>query len=164
MDREYEGLVTRAIAFAIDAAIINVVAIVVAAGMALALSVLHLPSGFDPVLVACGATAYALWSLGYFVLFWSSTGQTPGDRVMRIRVQVAAGGGGPPRPARAVIRMGGLLLAALPLFAGFLTILVDDRRRGLHDMIAGTVVVAAREEPLPPLRGRDDPALLTRIG
>jgi uncharacterized RDD family membrane protein YckC len=163
MDGEYEGLVTRAIAFAIDAAIINVAAIVVAAGMALALSVLQLPSEFDPVLVACGATAYALWAFGYFVVFWSSAGQTPGDRVMRIRV-LMAGGGEPPRPARAVVRMVGLLLAALPLFAGLLTILVDDRRRGLHDMLAGTVVVAARDEPLPPLRGRDRPAPLTRVG
>jgi uncharacterized RDD family membrane protein YckC len=34
-----------------------------------------------------------------------------------------------------------LTLAALPLFAGFLLILVDDRRRGLHDRLARTVVV-----------------------
>jgi uncharacterized RDD family membrane protein YckC len=34
-------------------------------------------------------------------------------------------------------------LCILPLFAGFLPALVDDRRRGLHDMIAGTVVVHA---------------------
>ena len=163
MEGEYEGLVTRAIAFAIDAAIINLVAIVVAAGMALALSVLHLPTGLDPVLVASGATAYALWSFGYFVVFWSSTGQTPADRVMRIRV-VMEGRGEPPRPARALVRMVGLLLAAIPLFAGFLTILVDDRRRGLHDLLAGTVVVSAREEPLPPLRGRHAAAPLTRVG
>jgi uncharacterized RDD family membrane protein YckC len=37
------------------------------------------------------------------------------------------------------------VLAALPLFAGFLTILVDERRRGLQDMIAATVVVSAHE-------------------
>lgn len=33
------------------------------------------------------------------------------------------------------------------VFAGFLTILVDDRRRAVHDMLAGTVVVPAPPEP-----------------
>jgi uncharacterized RDD family membrane protein YckC len=143
----YEGLVTRVIAFALDAAIINLLAIVAAAGVALALSVLHLPNSLDPVLVALGGAAYLLWTIGYFVVFWSSTGETPGDRVMRIRVCVADGGG-PPRPSRALLRMVGLLLAAIPLFAGFLTILVDPRRRGVHDMLAGTVVVAV-PDPAP---------------
>jgi len=67
---------------------------------------------------------------------------------MRIRV-VLAKDGGRLRPGRALVRLGALVLAALPLFAGFLTILVDDRRRGLQDMIAGTVVVAAPEEEQP---------------
>jgi uncharacterized RDD family membrane protein YckC len=39
------------------------------------------------------------------------------------------------------VRFVGLTIAALPLFAGFLIILVDDRRRGLHDRLARTVVV-----------------------
>ena len=34
-------------------------------------------------------------------------------------------------------------MSIIPLFAGFLPVLVDDRRRGLLDMIAGTVVVYA---------------------
>jgi uncharacterized RDD family membrane protein YckC len=52
-------------------------------------------------------------------------------------------------PSAALLRFAGLILAALPLFAGFLTILVDDRRRGVHDMLAGTVVVPAPHEPSP---------------
>jgi uncharacterized RDD family membrane protein YckC len=38
-----------------------------------------------------------------------------------------------------------MALAALPLFAGFLLILVDDRRRGLQDRFARTVVVYAAD-------------------
>ena len=140
----YQGLVTRAIAFAVDAAIINLVAIVVAAGVSLSLSVLGSPDLLEPVLVALSGAAYAFWSIGYFVAFWSSTGETPGNRLMRIRV-CNADGSGPPRPARALLRLGALVLAVIPLFAGLLTILVDDRRRGLHDMLAGTVVVASPE-------------------
>jgi uncharacterized RDD family membrane protein YckC len=48
-------------------------------------------------------------------------------------------------PRRAALRFAGLVLAAIPLLAGFLPILFDERRRGLHDMLAGTVVVAAPE-------------------
>ena len=62
-----------------------------------------------------------------------------------------AGLGGEPAagPSAALLRFAGLILAALPLFAGFLTILVDDRRRGVHDTLAGTVVVPALPEPSP---------------
>jgi uncharacterized RDD family membrane protein YckC len=141
----YEGLVTRAIALALDGAIINLVAITVAAGVALALSVLHFPDSLEPVLTALGGAAYVLWSIGYFVVFWSSTGETPGDRFMRIRVRLAHSGE-PPRPLRALVRLGALVVAVIPLFAGLLTILIDGRRRGLHDMLAGTVVVAAPDE------------------
>jgi hypothetical protein len=37
----------------------------------------------------------------------------------------------------------GLTLAAIPLGAGFLPILFDERRRGLQDMLARTVVISA---------------------
>jgi uncharacterized RDD family membrane protein YckC len=145
----FEGLVTRTIAFAVDAAIINAVALAVGAAVALALSILHLPDWVRTTAIAIGGVAFAVWVVGYFVTFWATTGQTPGNRILHIRVRRAppddaagvAGEPGPLRPARALVRFAALLLAALPLFAGFLPILFDDRRRGLHDMLAGTVVV-----------------------
>jgi len=137
--RVHVGLVTRAIAFAIDAALINATAIVTAAVVGLAFSVLTVPEELRTVAVAMGGVAYVLWTVGYFTTFWTTTGQTPGNRILRIRVTTAAGGRLLPR--RALLRFVGLTLAALPLFAGFLLILVDDRRRGLQDMLAGTVVV-----------------------
>jgi uncharacterized RDD family membrane protein YckC len=153
----YQGLVTRTIAFVLDAGIINLVAMVVGVAAGLAISVLPLPNSLDPVLISLGGLAYLLWSTGYFVVFWSSTGETPGDRLMRIRVCMADRSG-PPPPLRALVRLGALVLAAIPLFAGFLTILVDERRRGLHDMIAGTVVVGVIDEtPAIPLSGRRSP-------
>ena len=137
---EYEGLVTRAIAFAVDAAIIDLIAIVVAVALGLALSILSISDDLQTVLLACGAAAFAVWTVVYFAVFWSTTGQTPGNRLMHIRV-CDADDGAVLSPRRSLLRFGALLLAALPLFAGFLTVLVDDRRRGLHDMLAGTVVV-----------------------
>jgi uncharacterized RDD family membrane protein YckC len=135
------GLVTRALAFSVDAAIINVAAAAGAAALALAASVTGLSATASlAAAVTCGA-AYVVWSAAYFTTFWSTTGQTPGSRLLRIRVEPAAGGG--LRVRRALLRFAGLILAALPLLAGYLLILVDDRRRGLHDRLARTVVVEA---------------------
>jgi uncharacterized RDD family membrane protein YckC len=78
----------------------------------------------------------------YFVGFWSATGQTPGMRFMRLRV--ATGRGAPPSVPRSLARFAGLLLAILPLLAGFLPVPFDARRRALPDYVAGTVV---RYEP-----------------
>lgn len=137
----YVGLATRGISFALDAVVINVVATVVGIGASLILSLLHLPSVLKTVLEVVGAVAYFLWLIGYFVVFWSTTGQTPGARVMQIQVQT--GNGGTIKPRRAVVRAVGVLLAALPLFLGFASVLFDYRRRAFQDWLAGTVVVVA---------------------
>jgi uncharacterized RDD family membrane protein YckC len=139
--RRYVGLITRVLAFAIDAGIVNAVAIVTAAVVSLTFSVVTVPDEVQVVVAATGGVVYLLWTVGYFATFWATTGQTPGSRVLRIRVIPASGDRLPPR--RALLRFIGLTLAAIPLFAGFLPILVDDRRRGLHDMLARTVVVDA---------------------
>ena len=51
-----------------------------------------------------------------------------------------------PRPSvgRSLVRLVGLVLAIVPLFAGFLPVLFNERRRGLPDFLAGTVVVYDR--------------------
>jgi uncharacterized RDD family membrane protein YckC len=85
----------------------------------------------------------------YFVLFWSGAGQTPGMRLLRLRVCDLAGRA--PSAGRSVVRFVGLLLSIAPLFAGFIPVLFSERRRGLADYLAGTVVVydplPAAEEP-----------------
>ncbi len=138
---QYVGLVTRAIAFTFDAVVINFVALVVTAGNALILTLVHLPKQAVAVILAIGGVVYVLWNVGYFVVFWSNSGQTPGNALMRIRVVAANGGKLPPR--RALVRYGALLLAALPLFAGFVSVLYDRRCRAFQDYVARTVVVDA---------------------
>jgi uncharacterized RDD family membrane protein YckC len=140
----YIGLVTRALAFALDAAVINAVAILTTAVVSLTFSVLELPDQVETIATAVGGVAYVLWTIGYFVTFWSTTGQTPGNRVFRIRVRAV--GGERLLPRRSLLRFLGVTLAALPLFAGFLLILVDDRRRGPQDLLARTVVVDASDD------------------
>ncbi len=143
---DYAGFVTRAIAFAIDVALIDLGAASVAIVVGLGLSALDVPSAVVTVAIAVGGVAFIAWFVGYFATFWSTTGQTPGARVMGVRV-ACAGTGGPVRLRAAVVRLAGMVLAAIPLCAGFLLILIDDRRRGLQDRLARTVVVYAPDRP-----------------
>ena len=113
--------------------------------LGLGVSILHLPSQANKVLAAIATVAWILWSVAYFVFFWSSTGQTPGDRVMQIRV-LAERARRPIRPLRAVVRFGGLILAALPLLAGYVIMLWDDRGRCLQDRLVRTVVIYVPRE------------------
>ena len=137
---QYAGLVTRAVALGLDGALVNGVAALVGLMVGLALSILHLPSQWDAVVAAVTAAAWVIWSISYFTFFWSTTGQTPGARVMAIRV-VDRHGHAPIKPTRAVVRFAGLILAAIPLCAGFVIMLWDDRRRCLQDRLARTRVV-----------------------
>jgi len=135
----YAGLVTRAIAFAIDAVVINAVALLVAAVIALASTVLYIPPDAKTVILAVGGAAYAIWSAGYLISFWATTGRTLGNRLMYIRVVPTKGGKLGYR--RAFRRFVGLVLAVIPLMLGLVGILVNSRRRGLQDRFADTVVL-----------------------
>ena len=152
--RDYTGLVTRAIGFGIDAVIIDFAAVAVAAIVALALSLFNVPSRIDTLLAVIGAVAFIVWAAGYFVTFWSTTGQTPGARIMRFRVLAPDVEHGHIGPRRALLRLLGMMLAAIPLFAGFFMVLYDDRRRGLHDRIAHTVVIDVSDAETPANRRR----------
>jgi uncharacterized RDD family membrane protein YckC len=143
----YAGLASRGIALAVDALLANVVFVTAAALVQLVASLF---GGLRPHWLA-GTIAGSAWLfvvVGYFVAFWSSTGRTPGMALMRVRVLDRFGK--PPRAGRSLLRFGGLVLAIVPLFAGCLPMLADDRRRALQDFIAGTVVVYTDDVQLPP--------------
>jgi uncharacterized RDD family membrane protein YckC len=135
--RQYAGLATRGAALAFDA--LAALAIFVT-GSAVAALIASLVGGVRPHWLA-GTLLGAAWLVvagGYFTLFWSTAGQTPGMRLMRLRVRRENGGG--LSLGRAIVRVVGLALAIIPLFAGFLPALFDERRRALPDYLARTVV------------------------
>ena len=143
----YAGIATRAVALAIDILIVQIGVLLGAAVLALVASLVG-GMKLDTVAAALAAAAWIITVDSYFVLFWSTAGQTPGMRLMELRVTTARGA----RPgfARSVVRMIGLWLAIIPFFAGFIPVLLDRRRRGLHDLLAGTVVYYATHPPPPP--------------
>lgn len=134
----YAGLVTRAVALGLDALAINGIAVITGALINLIASFFGHQGNLSPVAAVLGGAAWIAWSALYFTVFWSLTGQTPGDRLMGIRVISTSSDR--IRVRQAFRRYWAMLLAALPLGAGFLPVLFDDQRRGLHDKIARTVV------------------------
>jgi uncharacterized RDD family membrane protein YckC len=137
----YAGIATRAVALALDMALAQLIVFTGGAILALVGSLVgdaRLDTTLEKVLAGC---AWGLVVASYFVLCWSTVGQTPGMRLMGLRV--LAERGGHISVLRAVVRLVGLGLAIIPLFLGFVPVLFDGRRRALQDFLAGTVVVYA---------------------
>jgi len=83
--------------------------------------------------------AYAAWAFIYFAHSWAASGRTAGMALFGLRVVQDDGTDVSGR--RAVVRTLALPLSFLFLGLGFAGILLGDRRRALHDVIAGTAVI-----------------------
>lgn len=141
IERRYAGIVSRTVALAIDAATLTIGFAVASAVFGLILSLFTAVEISSPGAVLGAAALWSIVVVIYFVGFWTLAGETPGMRLMALRVIDTAGD--PPGLFRSLVRLAGMILAAIPFFAGYLLILVDDRRRGLQDMLAGTTVIYA---------------------
>ena len=134
----FGGFASRALGLVVDAVLAELGFVVLVAAIAL---VAALAGGLHSGWLA-GALAGAGWFIAaaiYFTAFWSTTGQTPGMRLLHLKVVTPTGT--PPSAFRSLVRFVGLILAIIPLFAGFLPVLFDSRRRGLQDFLSGTVVL-----------------------
>jgi uncharacterized RDD family membrane protein YckC len=81
-----------------------------------------------------------LLPLLYFPFFWARSGQTPGMRPFNLYV-VRDSDGGKISGGQAILRLLGMWVSAIPVYLGYIWIFIDARRRGWHDLIAGTVVI-----------------------
>ena len=82
----------------------------------------------------------------YAIYFWSSTGQTPGKKVMKLQV-VKADGGAILSPGEAVVRYIGTVISAIPIGLGYFWVIWDPKHEAWHDKIAGTKVIKVDEVP-----------------
>ena len=141
------GLVTRALAFALDGLIVNLALSGLAAIAALIVAAISgSGDGVSSVALALGSLAWIGLGSAYLVFFWSLAGQTPGMNFFGIRI----GPEGTRLPLRvSVKRLLGVALAAIPLGLGFLGILFDERRRGWQDRLAGVDVLYEPNERTP---------------
>jgi uncharacterized RDD family membrane protein YckC len=135
----YAGFATRFLAFAVDVAILTAVFLLILAAVNFVAS------------IATGKTvnfnrqdtwvvvAYVVWAFIYFAHWWGLNGKSPGGGLFG--VQVLTEDGRDVSGRRAIGRTLAFPLSFLIFCLGFLGILLGDRRRALHDVIAGTVVV-----------------------
>lgn len=136
---KYAGFASRFVAFAVDVAVSVGAFMLALAAISFAARVL---TGTD---IAWNrgniwvVVAYAVWGLIYFAHSWAASGRTVGMALCGVRVERDDGTDVSGR--RAVVRTLALPLSFLFLGLGFVGILLGNRRRALHDVIAGTAVV-----------------------
>ena len=137
----YAGLLTRMISWAVDWALINLVAIIAGVGAALIVNIFPITKNLKPLFLAVAGGVYVLWTAAYFVAFWSITGQTPGSRLMQVRLVTP--NGEKIRPVRAFVRWIGMNLAMVPLPWGYVPI--PFKRLGFPDWLAHTRVIEVQQ-------------------
>ena len=147
---EYAGIVSRGIAFFVDAAVVVVVCTI---GFELVVTVL------STIGVAHAAVTFSANAIGYLIAIpvvfvaycagsWVLAGRTPGMFLLGVRV--VRPDGESPRGGRSVVRALAYWISGI-LMLGFIWIMFDERRQGFHDKIAGTFVVYDwRGGPRPP--------------
>ena len=74
------------------------------------------------------------------VVGWSLWGATPGKLLLGLRVFPAGGNSPGVGFAKGLLRVVGYMLSSLTAGVGFLMAAFTKDKRGLHDMIAGTLV------------------------
>jgi uncharacterized RDD family membrane protein YckC len=132
------GFVTRLVAVAIDLGLLSaIITTVTVFGQFIGQS---LNAGVWTLrFIAVSTTAFSL-SL-YMIYFVASTvlgGQTLGKRIMGVRIVRMNGD-----PVRMKVSVKRYLCSflSLPLFWGYLLVLIDNRRQTFHDKVADTVVI-----------------------
>jgi uncharacterized RDD family membrane protein YckC len=135
----FAGVASRGVALVVDAFAVVAATAVVGGAAALVAAVV---GGLHPQWLAQALLSFATLAIafGYFAFFWQTAGQTPGMRLMHVRV-LSRRNDGRLTTWQAILRTVGLALAIIPCFLGFVPALFDRRRRALPDYLASTEVV-----------------------
>ena len=137
----------RLIAYILDAIIVGVFILVAMIVAAIILGTGVSGTRENPTVSPAAAGGFTLILLvvlivatAYFPWYWSRGGATPGMKRFDLRV-VDDQTGGPIGGGKAILRLVGMWVSSVVFYLGFAWILIDSRRRGWHDLIAGTIVV-----------------------
>jgi uncharacterized RDD family membrane protein YckC len=139
------GFGLRAAAFVIDTAFVWFLGMMlgVAVGLVGTLLTMYAPDGpapMDRLIIVSGL----IFSIAYFLVSWTKSGQTIGK--MALGIKIVGADGQPPSGGKAVLRYLGYFLNAIVLSIGFLWAAFDRKRQGWHDKIAGTYVIYSDEK------------------
>ena len=134
---EYGGFWRRVLAYIIDGIILNIASGLV--GFVLGLGWGFAGGGEESATYLGGAVGFLIGLL-YFALMESSTKQATLGK-MALGMIVTDENGGRISFLRAIGRYLGKILSTLILLIGFIMVAFTERKQGLHDMIASTLVV-----------------------
>lgn len=137
----FAGPVTRAAAYAVDAATVAGVFSMASAAVVWMLGVFvgHTVDVTDSNLLV--VIVFWMWAFIYYWLPWATSGKTFGMAL--VGIQVVRGDGTPLPPGRAAVRTLVLPISIVLLGLGLVGIVVGKRHRALHDVAADSVVVYA---------------------
>ena len=154
------GFFSRMVAFFIDLILLALVAMI--AGLAIGLvfdffrldqilgfltaSMPGVQTTFQKIAVLVSPFIFLLIIL-YFAFFWTFFGFTPGKALLGLKI--VRRDGKPLSFGRSILRFLCYWVSAIPLFLGFIWILIDRRHEGWHDKLASTNVVYAWRKPPP---------------
>jgi uncharacterized RDD family membrane protein YckC len=126
------GFFKRLVAYIIDGIIVGIVAGIIQ---------FVVGSSDSGGIVLIGSILLLVWSVGYYLYFWTRNGQTPGKVAMGIKIVTTSGE--PISIGKAIVRYIGYIISSFVIGLGFLWVIWDARKQGWHDKIAGTLVVEA---------------------
>jgi uncharacterized RDD family membrane protein YckC len=129
----YAGFWVRFGAYLLDGVILGV-CIIAGVFVGVALVVAAPPVGILAILALYAAV------ICYQPYLWWKRGATFGQSALGLRV-VREQDGGPISGGAAVVRFIGLIVSAWVIYLGLIWVAFEPRKRGWHDMMAGTVVI-----------------------
>jgi uncharacterized RDD family membrane protein YckC len=138
----YSGHPARLVAWILDGIIFSIIATIVYFIVG-TIMVMVAATGSDTltgISALAGFVAIVVFSLAWYPYWWSKSGQSPGKKIMHIKV-VRADNGELISFGQGIIRLIGYGVSAFVFYLGFLWILVDNRRQGWADKMASTVVI-----------------------
>jgi uncharacterized RDD family membrane protein YckC len=87
-----------------------------------------------------------IFGIVYLITFWSLEAATPGKMLLGLRILSVDGE--PIGLGRSLLRYVGYIVCGFTFGVGYLMIIFNDDKRGLHDLIASTIVVHTETIPL----------------
>ena len=138
MNMQYAGGGSRFLAGIIDGIIVTLVSVLL--GFALGIFMGEIGAILNTIL-------NIMVTIFYWVFYQASQGQTLGKKAMGIKV-VDLAGNTPSVMTFFLREIIGKIVSSIILFIGYLMILWDGKKQGLHDKIAGTVVVKVGTLPV----------------
>jgi uncharacterized RDD family membrane protein YckC len=139
---QYAPAVKRLGALVIDMLIVNLLVLAFVPGAMAIMNVLGSIEAFQQFILGPVGMWFLIMPVVYMFLLWGLFSKSVGMMVMKTRISTESGS--KIGWVKAGIRVIGYIISGLLLMLGFLPILFDKKKQGLHDKLAKTVVILKR--------------------